>query len=111
MRFFFVDDVKKVDVSGLGPQVEHHVLFPKRTNVEFAQVLAPDKIRVRVWERGTGVTQACGSGACATMVAAVRRGLTGRRAEIILDGGSLFLEWREPDADFPIKAEKQQTAD
>lgn len=94
---FFVDDVKTMDVTGLGPQVEHHVLFPQRTNVEFAQVLTPDKIRVRVWERGTGVTQACGSGACATMVAAVRRGLTGRKAEIILDGGSLFLEWREGD--------------
>ncbi len=94
---FFVDDVRKVDVEGLGPQVENHVLFPQRTNVEFAQVMADDKIRVRVWERGTGVTQACGSGACATMVAAVRRGLTGRKAEIVLDGGSLFLEWREGD--------------
>ncbi|HEY8191021.1 MAG TPA: diaminopimelate epimerase, partial [Alphaproteobacteria bacterium] len=94
---FFVDDVKKVDVEGLGPQVENHVLFPQRTNVEFAQVMASDKIRVRVWERGTGVTQACGSGACATMVAAARRGLTGRKAEIVLDGGSLFLEWRTED--------------
>lgn len=94
---FFVQDVKKVDVRGLGPQVENHVLFPQRTNVEFAQVLSPEKIRVKVWERGTGVTEACGSGACATMVAAVRRGLTGRKAEIILDGGSLFLEWRAED--------------
>jgi diaminopimelate epimerase len=94
---FFVPDVKKVDVPNLGPQVENHVLFPQRTNVEFAQVMGPEKIRVRVWERGTGVTQACGSGACATMVAAVRRGLTGRKAEIILDGGSLFLEWRAED--------------
>ena len=94
---FFVDDVKAVDVPGLGPQVENHVLFPQRTNVEFAQVLASDKIRVRVWERGTGVTQACGSGACATMVAAVRRGLTARAAEVILDGGSLHMEWRADD--------------
>ena len=94
---FFVDDVRKADVEGLGPQVERHVMFPQRTNVEFAQVLGPDKIRVRVWERGTGVTQACGSGSCATMVAAVRRGLTGRKAEIVLDGGSLFLEWRAQD--------------
>jgi diaminopimelate epimerase len=94
---FFVNDVRKTDVRGLGPQVENHVLFPQRTNVEFAQVMAPDKIRVRVWERGTGVTEACGSGACATMVAAVRRGLTGRKAEIVLDGGSLFLEWRAED--------------
>ena len=95
---FFTADVKKVDVAGLGPQVERHVLFPQRTNVEFAQVMAPDKIRVRVWERGTGITQACGSGACATIVAAVRRGLTERKAEIILDGGSLFLEWRADDS-------------
>lgn len=94
---FFVDDVAKVDVEKLGPEVENHVLFPERTNVEFAQVLSPEKIRVRVWERGTGVTQACGSGACATIVAAARRGLTGRKAEIILDGGSLFMEWRSED--------------
>ncbi len=94
---FFVDDVRTVDVKTLGPQVENNVLFPQRTNVEFAQVMAPDKIRVRVWERGTGVTEACGSGACATIVAAVRRGLTGRKAEIVLDGGSLFLEWRQND--------------
>lgn len=94
---FFVENADRVDVTGLGSQVERHVLFPERTNVEFAQVLGPDKIRVRVWERGTGLTQACGSGACATMVAAVRRGLTGRKAEIVLDGGSLFLEWREDD--------------
>lgn len=95
---FFVDDVKKVDLAGLGPQVERHVLFPQRTNVEFAQIMAPDKIRVRVWERGTGITQACGSGACATIVAAVRRGLSDRKAEIVLDGGSLFLEWRAADS-------------
>lgn len=94
---FFVDDVSKVDIEKLGPEVEHHVLFPQRTNVEFAQVLSSEKIRMRVWERGTGVTQACGSGACATIVAAARRGLTGRKAEIILDGGSLLLEWRADD--------------
>lgn len=94
---FFVPQVEQIDLAGLGAQVERHVLFPERTNVEFAQIKADDKIRVRVWERGTGVTQACGSGACATMVAAVRRGLTGRKAEIMLDGGSLFLEWRAED--------------
>jgi diaminopimelate epimerase len=94
---FFVNDVEKFDVATLGPQVERHVLFPERTNVEFAQVLSPHKIRVRVWERGTGITEACGSGACATMVAASRRGLTGRKAEIVLDGGSLHLEWRPGD--------------
>lgn len=95
---FFIDDINAVAIESLGPLVENHPLFPKRTNVEFAQVLASDKIRMRVWERGAGVTQACGSGACATMVAAVRRKLTGRAAEIVLDGGSLFLEWRESDS-------------
>lgn len=94
---FFVDDVMKVELEKLGPEVENHVLFPERTNVEFAQILSPEKVRVRVWERGTGVTQACGSGACATIVAAARRGLTGRKAEIVLDGGSLFMEWRTED--------------
>ena len=94
---FFVDDIEQVDVEGLGRQVEQHVLFPERTNVGFAQVLAPEKIRLRVWERGTGVTQACGSGACAAMVAAVRRGLSSHKAEVLLDGGSLFLQWRRED--------------
>lgn len=94
---FFVEDVAKVDVEKWGPEVENHVLFPQRTNVEFAEILSPEKIRVRVWERGTGVTQACGSGACATIVAAARRGLTGRKVEIVLDGGSLLLEWRAGD--------------
>ncbi|MGZ9097177.1 MAG: diaminopimelate epimerase [Micavibrio sp.] len=94
---FFVKNVEKFPVETLGPSVERHALFPQKTNVEFAEILSPSKIRMRVWERGTGVTQACGSGACATMVAAARRGLTGRKAEIILDGGSLFLEWREAD--------------
>lgn len=95
---FFVSDLSKIALETIGPAVECNSLFPQRTNVEFAQVLGPDKIRMRVWERGAGVTQACGSGACATMVAAIRRGLTDRRAEIILDGGSLFLEWRESDS-------------
>lgn len=94
---FFVDDLSKISLESIGPAVERNSLFPERTNVEFAQILSPDKIRMRVWERGAGVTLACGSGACATMVAAIRRGLTGRHAEIILDGGSLFLEWRESD--------------
>lgn len=100
---FFVDDISKVELEKWGPEVENHVLFPERTNVEFAQVLSPEKIRVRVWERGTGVTEACGSGACATIVAAARRGLTGRKAEIILDGGSLFMEWRAEDSHILMK--------
>jgi diaminopimelate epimerase len=94
---FFVEQLSQVDAEGLGKQIERHVMFPERTNVEFAQVLSKDKIRVRVWERGAGITQACGSGACATMVAAVRRGLTDRAAEIVLDGGSLHIEWSASD--------------
>ncbi len=92
---FFVPDAEAADVAGLGPQVEHHPLFPQKTNVEFAQILGPGRIRMRVWERGTGITQACGTGACATLVAAARRGLTGRSAEVILDGGSLTITWRD----------------
>jgi len=94
---FFVADAEKVPLEILGPQIEHHPLFPERTNVEVAQVLSSDKIRMRVWERGAGITQACGTGACATAVAAVRRGLAGRKVTIILDGGELDIEWRESD--------------
>lgn len=94
---FFVQGVEALPLETLGPAVECHALFPQRTNVEFAEMFGPGRIRMRVWERGAGVTMACGSGACAVMVAAVRRGLSARRAEIILDGGSLFLEWRESD--------------
>jgi diaminopimelate epimerase len=72
-------------------------MFPEFANVEAAQVLAPDLIRMRVWERGAGITRACGSGACATVVAASRRGLTGRRADVIVDGGRLGIEWLKDD--------------
>ncbi|HEX6102941.1 MAG TPA: diaminopimelate epimerase [Alphaproteobacteria bacterium] len=94
---FFVADADAIDIARWGPQIEHHPLFPERTNVEACTVLARDRIRMRVWERGVGVTQACGSGACAALVAAHRRGLAGRRAELILDGGSLEIEWRAAD--------------
>jgi diaminopimelate epimerase len=94
---FFVSNVGAVPLTELGPRIEQHPLFPDRVNVEIAQILSPNKIRMRVWERGAGITMACGSGACATLVAAVRRGLTERRAEIVLDGGSLWVEWRETD--------------
>ena len=93
----FVPDARKAPVATLGPQIETLPLFPNRVNVEFAQVLDQGKIRMRVWERGVGITLACGTGACATAVAAVRRGLTGRKVELVLDGGSLFIEWREDD--------------
>lgn len=93
----FVPNAQKAPVASLGPQIETLPLFPKRVNVEFAQVLDQGKIRMRVWERGVGITLACGTGACATAVAAIRRGLTGRKVELVLDGGSLFIEWREED--------------
>lgn len=94
---FFVDDVAAIDLEEVGPGLEHHPLFPERTNVEIVQVLGPQTLRMRVWERGAGITQACGTGACATLVAAARRGLTGRKAEVVLDGGSLFIEWLADD--------------
>ncbi len=92
---FFVDDVEAVDIEWHGPHLEHSALYPLRTNVEFAQITAPDKLRMRVWERGVGITRACGTGACATGVAAARRGLTGRGVDIALDGGELHREWRD----------------
>jgi diaminopimelate epimerase len=91
----FVDAVDALAVSELGPVLEHDPLFPERANIGFAQVLASDRIRLRVWERTAGLTLACGSGACATLVNAHRRGLTGRRATLLLDGGELDIEWRD----------------
>jgi diaminopimelate epimerase len=93
----FVPDAEKAPLTVLGPRIETLPFFPKRTNVEFAQVLDQGRIRMRVWERGVGVTLACGTGACATAIAAVRRGLAGRKVELVLDGGSLWIEWREAD--------------
>jgi diaminopimelate epimerase len=90
---FFVDDIAKVDLTALGPAIERHAMFPERTNVEVAQLISRDRIRLRVWERGVGITLACGSGACATAVAAARRGLTGRKATIVLERGELEIEW------------------
>jgi diaminopimelate epimerase len=93
----FVGDAVRAPVAHIGPLIETHPMFPKRVNVEFAQVLDKDRIRMRVWERGVGITLACGTGAAATAVAAHRKGLTNRKVEVILDGGSLMLEWREED--------------
>ena len=90
---FFVSDAEMVDLASLGPVLERHRLFPERANIEVAQILSPDRIRMRVWERSAGITQACGSGACATLVAAARRKLTGRSATVVLDGGELLIEW------------------
>jgi diaminopimelate epimerase len=92
---FFVDDVESVDLADAGAEYEHHPLYPERTNVQFAQIIGPDHIRMRVWERGVGVTLASGSSSCATAVAAARKGLTGRSLRIDLDGGTLHIDWRE----------------
>jgi diaminopimelate epimerase len=94
---FFVDNVDTAPVESLGPWLEKHQRFPEGANVGFAQVLTRDRIRLRVWERGVGVTRACGTGACAALVAAHRRGHTGRRAVIETDGGELVVDWRESD--------------
>jgi diaminopimelate epimerase len=90
--------VASVDLTKLGPQIENHPLFPEKTNVEVVSVLGPERLRMRVWERGAGITQACGTGACAAVVAAIRRGLiTGPSAVVELDGGNLHIEWRKSD--------------
>jgi diaminopimelate epimerase len=93
----FVGDAQKAPVAQIGPLIETHPLFPARVNVEFAQVLDRDHIRMRVWERGVGITLACGTGACATAVAAIRKELVNRKVEVMLDGGALVLEWRKED--------------
>ncbi|MBL3585512.1 diaminopimelate epimerase [Rhodovulum sulfidophilum] len=92
---FFVADAEAVDLETFGPEHEHHPLFPERTNVQVAHLAGPDRVRMRVWERGTGLTLASGSSSCAVAVAAARRGLTGRSVTILLDGGELRIDWRE----------------
>ncbi|HEX4081117.1 MAG TPA: diaminopimelate epimerase [Rhizomicrobium sp.] len=93
----FTDDAGQISLSELGPRIECHDMFPARVNVEFASVIFPGRLRMRVWERGAGITEACGTGACATVVAAHRRGLSPRVADVILDGGELNIEWRAGD--------------
>lgn len=90
---FFVDTVDTIDLQSLGPILEHHPLFPERVNVGIVQVFSRERIRLRVWERGAGITLACGTGACAALVAAARRGLTHRKATVVVDGGELDIEW------------------
>lgn len=92
----FVDDITAVDLEHEGPALEHHNIFPERCNIEFAQ-LTEDGIRTRVWERGSGITWACGTGACATATAACLTGRAGRQSDIVMDGGTLHIEWREAD--------------
>lgn len=91
---FFVDDVDAIELAALGPRLEHDALFPQRANIGVASIEDAARIRLRVWERGAGITRACGSGACAALVAAHRRGLTGRQATVALDGGELDIVWR-----------------
>lgn len=91
---FFVDDAQAVDLASFGPAHETHPLFPERTNVQVVHVTGPDRLRMRVWERGAGITLASGSSSCAVAVAAHRRGLTGRKVAIDLDGGTLDIDWR-----------------
>ncbi|MDZ4372461.1 MAG: diaminopimelate epimerase [Phenylobacterium sp.] len=94
---FFVPDVDAVPIAKIGPAIEKHPLFPEQVNVGFAQILDRDRIRLRVWERGAGLTKACGTGACAALVAAARRDLTGRAATLVLDGGELHIAWDDRD--------------
>ena len=95
---FFVDNVETAPVESLGPWLERHQRFPEGANVGFAQVVARDRLRLRVWERGVGITRACGTGACAAVVAAHRRGLADRRAVVETEGGELIVDWRESDS-------------
>ncbi len=94
---FFVDAADSIALDVYGPMIEKHAMFPEFTNVEVVQVVAPDRLRVRVWERGAGITQACGTGACAAVVAANRRGLADRTAVVELDGGALGIVWLRDD--------------
>ncbi|NHM18278.1 diaminopimelate epimerase [Epibacterium mobile] len=92
---FFVEDAELIPLEEFGPRYELHPLYPERTNVQVTHVVGPDHLRMRVWERGVGVTLASGSSSCATAVAAARKGLTGRNVQIDLDGGTLWIDWRE----------------
>jgi diaminopimelate epimerase len=94
---FFVPDLSRIDAGRLGPRIEVDPMFPEKANVTFAEILAPDDVRARVWERGVGLTLACGSAACATLVAAVRLGLMERKGTVRLPGGDLIIEWRAAD--------------
>ena len=92
---FFVEEMDAVPIALVGPELEHNAVFPERANIGVAQILAPDRMRLRVWERGVGLTLACGTGACAAVVNASRRGLAERRMVVVVDGGELLIDWRE----------------
>lgn len=93
----FVDDIDDIDVARVGAMGEHLPAFPERCNIEFAQLTGTDELRTRVWERGSGITMACGTGACATAVAAAHVGLTSRESDVVMDGGRLHVRWAEDD--------------
>jgi diaminopimelate epimerase len=93
----FVDSADAAPIATLGPKIETHALFPARINAEFVTVRDRGRLRMRVWERGAGITSACGTGACASAVAAHRRGLADRKVDVLLDGGALTIEWRKSD--------------
>ena len=93
----FVEDVAKLDLNRIGPLAEHHPAFPKRVNAHWAEVISPNELRMRTWERGSGATMACGTGACAVTVAGALSGRCGRKALVHLPGGDLDIEWRESD--------------
>ncbi|MDD3926217.1 MAG: diaminopimelate epimerase [bacterium] len=93
----FTDDPEGIQLESIGPAIENHPFFPRKTNVEFVQVLAPDRLKMLVWERGAGRTMACGTGACAALVAAVLNGLAERTARVLLPGGELEINWRSDD--------------
>jgi diaminopimelate epimerase len=94
---FFVDDLDAIPIEELGPALEHHAMFPERANIGIAQIIDDGTMLLRVWERGVGLTLACGTGACAAAVSAHRRGLTGRRISVQVDGGTLAIDWRSDD--------------
>lgn len=91
----FVEDVEKMDIATIGPQIENHPMFPDRTNVEFVQVLSNHEVRMRVWERGSGITMACGTGACATAVACALKNKTMGKITVKMDGGDLDILWEQ----------------
>ena len=109
----WVRDLAAHDLAAAGPLLERHPMFPAKANISLAEILARDHIRLRVWERGVGLTQACGSAACAALVAAVRDGLTDRKARVTLPGGDLTIEWREADDHVlmtgPVELESETT--
>jgi len=94
---FWVDDVDAYDLGRFGPLLENHPIFPERANISLAAIISPDSLKLRTWERGAGLTRACGTAACASAVAAARKGLTGRQVRVELPGGTLFINWAEND--------------